>query len=101
MRARLICGVTALVLVFAVSGGRLAIADDVLTKATTAVTDIIFNYEADEFSSYNVQEDGFVDINFASNTPDKLYSEILAKLQSHPDIKGVLAGKNGPACPLF
>lgn len=101
MRTKLISGVTAMMLMFAVSGVRLAIADDVLTKATAAVTDIIFNYEADEFSSYNVQEDGFVDINFARNIPDKLYSEILAKLQSHPDIKGVLAGKNGPACPLF
>lgn len=75
---------------------------DKLQKADSAVANILFDYDgAQEFASYRVDENGFVDIVFARNMPDKLYSEILARLQNHPDIDGVLAGKGGPACSLF
>jgi len=57
--------------------------------------------DADEFSSYSIEDDGFLDITFARNTPDVLYSEILNKLQKHPDIKGVLAGKSGTSCSVL
>jgi hypothetical protein len=40
-------------------------------------------------------------ISFASNMPDALYSDLLAKLQKHPDINGVIAGKGGRACRRF
>lgn len=75
---------------------------DKLEKADTAVANILFDYDgSNEFASYRVSEDGFVDIVFASNMPDALYSEILNRLQTHPDIKDVLAGKGGPVCRLF
>jgi len=75
---------------------------DKLQQADSAVANILFDYDgAQEFASYRVDENGYVDILFARNMPDKLYSEILNRLQNHPDIDGVLAGKGGPACSLF
>jgi len=77
------------------------LAEDAVSKANRAVTNIIFEYDAGEFASYRIRDTGYVEITFARNTPDKLYSEILNKLQKHPDIKGVLAGKDGPTCSRF
>jgi len=77
-------------------------ANDRLQLADEAVANILFDYDGSfEFASYKVNETGFVDITFASNTPDSLYSEILNKLESHPAIDGVLSGKGGPTCELF
>jgi hypothetical protein len=77
-------------------------AADRLQSADAAVANILFDYDGSfEFASYKVNESGFVDITFASNTPNALYSEILNKLEAHPDIDGVLSGKGGPACSLF
>lgn len=74
---------------------------DALTRVDAAVANILFDFDgADEFASYRVNEDGFVDIVFARNMPDKVYSELLTRLQNHPDISGVLAGKGGPACQV-
>lgn len=78
-----------------------ALAADAESKATDAVTAILFEHEAETFSSYKISEKGFVDITFARNTPDLTYSVILNKLRHHPDISGVLAGKGGPVCNLF
>lgn len=73
-----------------------------MDKADSAVANILFDYEySEEYTSYVVKEDGFVDVTFASNTPDELYSEILNKLNNHPDIDGVLAGKTGAYCSRF
>ena len=80
----------------------LSYAESAGSKADLAVAEILFEYDgAEEFASYKVAEDGFVDITFAVNTPDSLYSEILGKLNSHTDINGVLAGKTGSFCSLF
>ncbi|MGM0678473.1 MAG: hypothetical protein ACQESY_01220 [Pseudomonadota bacterium] len=77
-------------------------ANDRLQLADEAVANILFDYDGSfEFASYKVDENGFVDITFASNTPASLYSEILDKLESHPAIDGVLSGKGGPSCDLF
>ena len=74
---------------------------DALSKADAAVANILFDFDgADEFATYRVNDDGFVDIVFARNMPDKVYSELLTRLQNHPDIHGVLAGKGGPACQV-
>lgn len=75
--------------------------EDPQSVANAAVAGILFDYDANEFTSYSIREDGFADIIFARNTPDALYSEILNKLQHHPGIKGVLAGKGGPVCRAF
>ena len=79
----------------------LAVAQDAESKTSSAVTNILFEYDADEFASYVIRENGWLDITFASNTPDALYSEILNKLQNNPNIKGVLSGKTGPTCSRF
>ena len=76
--------------------------DSLASKADLAVAEILFDYDgSEEYASYRVADDGFVDVTFAVNMPDDLYSNILARLNSHPDIKGVLAGKTGTFCPLF
>jgi len=82
-------------------GGGPAVAEDAVSKASAAVSGVLFDYDGDEFASYAIRDSGFVDITFASNTPDALYGEILNKLQMHPDIKGVLSGKGGPVCSRF
>ena len=80
----------------------LNIAEDALSKADSAVANILFEYDGSEaFASYTVNDSGFVDIIFANNMPNTLYSEILNKLKNHPDIEGVLAGKTGPMCSVF
>ena len=76
--------------------------ESMASKADFAVAEILFEYDgSEEYASYRVADDGFVDVTFAVNMPDDLYSDILARLNSHPDIKGVLAGKTGSFCPLF
>lgn len=76
--------------------------EDAQSKADRAVANLLFEYDgAEEFASYLIRPDGLADISFASNMPDALYSELLAKLQKHPDINGVIAGKGGRACRRF
>lgn len=74
-------------------------ADNARVKAESAVANILFDYDgAQEFASYVVRDDGFVDMTLARNIPDDLYSKLINELKSHPDIPGVLAGKTGRAC---
>lgn len=71
-------------------------------KAGEAVANVLFDFDgSNEFVSYVVRPDGFVDVVFARNTPEPLYAEVVAKLRAHPDIKGVLAGRGGPTCSRF
>jgi len=75
---------------------------DELEKADAAVAHTLFEYDgSEEYATYKANEDGSVDLIFASNTPDNLYEDILTKLQNHPDITSVLASKGGPACKAF
>lgn len=75
---------------------------DELGKADSAVANLLFEYDgSEEYASYKANEDGSVDLIFARNTPDKLYEDILTKLQNHPDITSVLASKGGPVCKMF
>lgn len=72
-----------------------------MDKASAAVANILFDFDgAEQFATYSVNDDGFVDITFARNMPDRIYSAILNRLQNNPDIKGVLAGKGGPVCQI-
>lgn len=92
----------AAVAVCAMLAGLPVAADDIEAKAGAAVANIIFEYDgSNEFLSYRVRPDGFVDAVFASNTPGALYDEIVEKLRRDPGIKGVLAGKGGPVCSRF
>jgi hypothetical protein len=75
--------------------------DDKQSKADAAVANILFDYDfGSEFATYRVSEDGFVDIIMAKNTPANVYSEILNRLQNHPDIDGVMPSRSGPACSV-
>lgn len=79
-----------------------ALANDAESKAGEAVANVLFDFDgSNEFVSYRVREDGFVDATFASNTPEPLYSEVVEKLRANKDIKGVLAGRGGPTCSRF
>ena len=73
-----------------------------MDKADSAVANILFDYDySEEYTSYMVNDDGFVDVTFAENIPNKLYSDILNKLNKHPDINGVLADTTGAYCKRF
>ena len=75
---------------------------DELEQADAAVANILFEYDgSEEYATYKANDDGSVDLVFASNTPDKIYEDILNKLQNHPHITSVLAGKGGPVCKAF
>lgn len=70
--------------------------------AEDAVSEILWDYEDSfEYVQYRVTDSGHVDMTFASNTPEALYQQIVAKVRQHPDVDSVLAGKGGAACPLF
>jgi len=89
------------ILLFMLYGTANALADE-LNDADAAVANILFDYEgSEEFATYIIKDDGFVDITFARNMPDKIYGEILTKLKSNQAIKGVLAGRGGPICRLW
>ena len=77
-------------------------ASDMQSKADLAVANILFDFDAPaEFATYRIRDDGLVEIVFAGNMPDKVYSDVLAKLNNHPDIPDVLAGRGGPPCSLW
>jgi len=79
-----------------------ALTADELAQADAAVANILFEYDgSEEYATYKANDDGSVDLVFASNTPDELYEDILTQLQNHPHISSVLAGKGGPICKLF
>jgi len=83
-------------------GGIPARASDVEARASEAVANVLFDFDgSNEFVSYRVREDGFVDAVFARNTPEPLYNEIVEKLRANPAIAGVLAGRGGPVCSRF
>ena len=69
------------------------------SAAEDVVSQILFDYDgSEEFASYLVREDGFLEIEFARNIPENLYAEIITKLRNHPSIPGVLPGRGGPVC---
>jgi hypothetical protein len=91
-----------IVLSFSLLIPMLAFAEGAQDKADLAVANILFDYDTPaEFASYRVNDTGFVEIVFASNMPDSVYAELLDKLNKHPDIADVLAGRGGPICSLW
>lgn len=77
-------------------------AADAEAKASEAVVNVLFDFDgSNEFVSYVVRPDGFVDAVFARNTPEPLYNAVVEKLRANPAIKGVLAGRGGPTCSRF
>ena len=71
-------------------------------SAEDAVTEVLWNYEDSfDYVQYNVTASGHVDMTFAANTPDALYSDIVSKVRHHRGVDSVLAGKGRNVCPLF
>jgi YbbR domain-containing protein len=70
-------------------------------KATNALTEILFDHELDEKSSFEVKEDGFVNLRIQGLVAIKTYTKAIKALRAHKDIKGVHAKKGGvEVCPL-
>ena len=104
MRFKLRSYLFAVIMVYGITAANTLLAEDskdLNSKATDAVTEILFDADIDDLASYKINDKGFLDITFANNTPDLLYSLMLNKFLHHPDIKGVLAGRGGPACSRF
>lgn len=69
-------------------------------ESEAALTKILWDEEMENVS-YKLRSNGFIDITFGSAVKDEDYSRILNKLQHHPDIPGVLAGRGGTNyCPV-
>ena len=66
-----------------------------------ALAHILFDHDADAFTAYSIRRNGVIDITFARDVPDGLYSEMMVDLRDHPDIRGVRSARTGPACGLF
>lgn len=65
-----------------------ALASETEAKASEAVANVLFDFDgSNEFVSYHVREDGFVDAVFARNIPEPLYNEVVEKLRTNPGIK--------------
>ena len=70
-------------------------------KAIDALTAILFEYELDEQTSYEVNKDGFVNMTIDGLVPVKAYTKTITALRNHKDISGVLATQGGvEVCPL-
>ena len=78
-----------------------AMAEVSVEKTESAVADILFDNELDEFATYNIDEDGLVDITFPNNMPDNVFGKVVRELKTHKDIDSVLPGRGGPACSLY
>lgn len=93
------------ILILAIGAYHSSSAETVITAqnaADDAVTTILFDYDgSNQFASYRINEDGFVDILFARDMPETLYGEILTKMQNDPNINGVLSSKSGPSCGIW
>lgn len=85
----------------AMSFAAMAQEQDAAVRAENAVTAILFEADADEFTAYQIDRRGFVELTFASNVPDSIYANLVSRMKNHPDIKGVLAGKGGRPCRRF
>lgn len=92
----------AVIAVCGLLAGLPAKADDAEAKASEAIANVLFDFDgSNEYVSYRVREDGFVDVTFARNTPEQLYADVVEKMRAAPGVTGVLAGRGGPTCSRF
>jgi hypothetical protein len=69
-------------------------------ESEDAVTNILFD-ENMENVSYSFRGDGFVDILFGLDVPEKEYIRIVERMRKDPAIPGVLAGRGKENyCPV-
>lgn len=63
-----------------------------LEESENALTNLLFDEKMDNVS-YSLRSDGFVDILFGIDVPEKEYARILDLIRANPNIPGVLAGR--------
>jgi len=69
-------------------------------ESEAALAKILWDEDMENVS-YKLRSNGFIDITFGTAVKDEDYSRILNKLQNHPDIPGVLAGRGSTNyCPV-
>lgn len=85
---------------FLLTGQPLLAADPPLS-AENAITDIIFEHDANDFVTYEIESSGYTKVTFARNTPDDIYNNMVSEMRKHPDINGLLPGKTGASCSRF
>jgi len=70
-------------------------------KATNALTDILFEYELDEYASYEVEKSGYVQLRIEGLVSINTYTKAITAMREHKDIDGVNAKQGGKEiCPL-
>lgn len=70
--------------------------------AEKALTGLLFDEEADEFTAYRfINSRGYVEITFASNTPSDLAKSLMVKIRTLPDISGARESFAGAPCRRF
>lgn len=78
------------------------LAQDRSTQAEKALTVLLFNEEADEFTAYRfINPRGYVEITFASNTPRDLAKALMEKIKALPDVAGARESFGGSPCKRF
>ena len=79
-----------------------AMAQDRSTQAEKAMTELLFAEEADEFTAYRfINSRGYVEINFASNTPRDVAKGLMDKIKALPDVAGARESFAGTPCKRF
>lgn len=71
-------------------------------RAETALTELLFAEEADEFTAYRfVNSRGYVEVIFASNIPRDLAKGLMVKIKALPEISGARESFVGTPCKRF
>lgn len=63
-----------------------------LEESENALTNLLFDEKMDNVS-YSFRSDGFVDILFGIDVPEKEYIRIVELIRKNPDIPGVMPGR--------
>lgn len=88
-------------LLLTLGGGMSTVAfADPAQRAQDAVDGVLFELDIDQVS-YSVRPDGYVDLIFGKHLPEERYRQAIAALRTHPDIPGILAGRDvHDLCPF-
>lgn len=77
------------------------VATESAAQAEDAVTTILFDNDAGDFTSYRVHSNGTVEVFFARNTPNDIYQSLTSELRDHSAINRLRVNRSGPTCNRF
>ena len=70
-------------------------------KASSVITNILFDNDIDETATYTINKEGHVDISFDQTVPKPTYTRVVDQLRNDPNITSVWASQGGAeVCPL-